>query len=81
MCKFLPRHIVILTYSHQDIAWSKRRWYYEGALYIITCEIYKLVCQLHNTVATCLIRTPLRLKNLFSLDRCLLYTGSNYVDI
>jgi len=81
MCKFLPRHIVILVYSHQDISWSKRRWYYEGALYIITFEIYKLVCQLHNTVKTCLDRTHLRLKNLFSLDRCLHYTGSNYVDI
>jgi len=30
---------------------------------------------------TCLNRTPLGLKNLFSLDRCLLYTGSNYTDI
>jgi flagellar biosynthesis protein FlhB len=24
---------------------------------------------------------PLGLKNLFSLDRCLVYTGSNYIDI
>jgi hypothetical protein len=30
---------------------------------------------------TCLNRTPLGLKNLFSLDRCLVYTGSNYIDI
>ena len=30
---------------------------------------------------TCLNRTPLGLKNLFSLDRCLIYTGSNYIDI
>ena len=30
---------------------------------------------------TCLTRTPLGLKNLFSLDRCLVYRGSNYIDI
>jgi len=29
---------------------------------------------------TCLNRTLLGLKNLFSLDRCLVYTGSNYID-
>jgi hypothetical protein len=30
---------------------------------------------------TCLNQTPFGLKNLFSLDRCLVYTGSNYIDI
>ena len=30
---------------------------------------------------TCLNQTPVGLKNLFSLDRCLVYTGSNYIDI
>ncbi len=30
---------------------------------------------------TCLSRPLLGLKNLFSLDRCLVYTGSNYIDI
>ena len=30
---------------------------------------------------TCLNRTPLGLKNLFSLDRCLVYTGSNYTHL
>ena len=30
---------------------------------------------------TCLNRTPLGPKNLFCLDRCLVYTGSNYIDI
>jgi hypothetical protein len=30
---------------------------------------------------TCLNQTPLGLKNLFSLDRRLVYTGSNYIDI
>ena len=30
---------------------------------------------------TCLNWTPLGLNNLFSLDRCLVYTGSNYIDI
>ena len=30
---------------------------------------------------TCLNRTPLGLENLFSLDRCLVYTGSNYIVI
>jgi hypothetical protein len=30
---------------------------------------------------TCLNRTPLGLTNLFSLDRYLVYTGSNYTDI
>ena len=29
---------------------------------------------------TCLNRTPLGLKNLFNLDRCLVYTGSNNID-
>ena len=30
---------------------------------------------------TFLNRVPMGLKNLFSLDRCLVYTGSNYIDI
>ena len=30
---------------------------------------------------TCLNQTPLGLKNLFGLNRCLVYTGSNYIDI
>ena len=30
---------------------------------------------------TCLNQTPLGLHKLFSLDRCLAYTGSNYIDI
>jgi hypothetical protein len=30
---------------------------------------------------TCLNRTPLGLKNLFGLNRCLVYTGSNYIVI
>ena len=30
---------------------------------------------------TCLNQTPLELKNLFILDRCLDYTGSNCIDI
>jgi len=30
---------------------------------------------------TCLKQTPFELKNLFSLDRCLVYTGSYYTDI
>ena len=29
----------------------------------------------------CLSRTPLGLKNLYSLDKFLVYTGSNYIDI
>ena len=29
----------------------------------------------------CLNRTPLGVKNLFSLDRSLVYTDSNYIDI
>ena len=32
-------------------------------------------------IETCLNGTPLGLKNLFSTDRCLVYTGSNYIDI
>ena len=30
---------------------------------------------------TCLNRTPLGLNNLLSLDRRLVYTGSNYIDL
>ena len=37
--------------------------------------------QISNTVKTCLNRTPLGLKYLFSLNRCLAQTDSNYIDI
>jgi hypothetical protein len=30
---------------------------------------------------TCLSRTPSGLKNMFTLDRCLVYTGSNYIHL
>ena len=35
---------------------------------------------INNYSKTCFNRTPMGLNNLFSLDRYLIYTGSNYID-
>jgi hypothetical protein len=43
--------------------------------------VNKLIIMASCYSKTCLNRTPLGLKNLFSLDRCLVYTGSNYTHL
>jgi hypothetical protein len=52
--------------------------------FLTNVSSHVLVNQLKNKIKyskTCLKRIPLGLKTLFSLDRCLVYTGSNYTDI
>ena len=48
---------------------------------ILNRNIQRLITTDEDTIysKTCLNRTPLGLKNLFSLDRCLVYAGSNYI--
>ena len=51
-------------------------------LYFVSkCNVGQSVMFFYINSKTCLNRTPLGLKNLFTLDRCLVYTGSNDIDI
>jgi len=48
---------------------------------VVIVQIHIVYIDCFNYSETYLNQTPLGLKNLFSLDRCLVYTGSNYIDI
>ena len=69
-------HIIILNlFNSDDMVWL----YIDLTWQVLTINLYFTRKTMHSK--TCLNRTPLELKNLFILDRCLVYTGSNYIDI
>jgi hypothetical protein len=59
--------------SVKNFNWNKIHLYQHNFLLLILIYL--------KYSKACLIQTPLGLRKLFSLDRCLVYTGSNYIDI
>ena len=71
MSKYGPEQLEKLKYLNCVIKETMRQVLFNCILSVVRMNYSK----------TCLTRTPVGLNNLFGLDRCLVYTGSNYIDI